>query len=68
VLLEGLGKLKESSDLIGNRTRDLPAYSIVTFYILSTRRSEFRRHGQRESLEISGLCIEVVIESSVLII
>jgi hypothetical protein len=28
--LEGLGKLKKKSNvLIGNRTRDLPAYSIV---------------------------------------
>jgi hypothetical protein len=27
--LEGLGKFKKSSDLIGNRTRYLPAYSIV---------------------------------------
>jgi hypothetical protein len=30
--------------------------------------SEFTRDGQRESSEISGGCIEVVIESSVLII
>jgi hypothetical protein len=29
VLLEGLGQLKKSSDLIGNRTRDLPACSMV---------------------------------------
>jgi hypothetical protein len=29
VRLEGLGQLKESNDLIGNRTRDLPACSIV---------------------------------------
>jgi hypothetical protein len=29
VLLEGLGQLKKSSDLIGNRTDDLPACSIV---------------------------------------
>jgi hypothetical protein len=29
VLLEGLGKLKNPNDLIGNRTRDLPACSIV---------------------------------------
>jgi hypothetical protein len=29
VWLEGLGKLKISNDLIGNRTRDLPACSIV---------------------------------------
>jgi hypothetical protein len=28
--LEGLGKLKNPSDLIGNRTRDLPACSIVS--------------------------------------
>jgi hypothetical protein len=27
--LEGLGQLKKSNDLIGNRTRDLPACSIV---------------------------------------
>jgi hypothetical protein len=27
--LEGLGKLKKSNDLIGNRNRDLPACSIV---------------------------------------
>jgi hypothetical protein len=27
--LEGLGKLKKPSDLIGILTRDLPAYSIV---------------------------------------
>jgi hypothetical protein len=26
---EGLGQLKKSSDLIGDRTRDLPASSIV---------------------------------------
>jgi hypothetical protein len=30
VRLEGLGKLKESNDIIGNRTRDLPACSIVS--------------------------------------
>jgi hypothetical protein len=29
VRLEGSGKLKKSNDLIGNRTRDLPACSIV---------------------------------------
>jgi hypothetical protein len=29
VLLEGLGKLKKSIDLIENRTRDLPSCSIV---------------------------------------
>jgi hypothetical protein len=29
VRLEGLGKLKKSNDLIGNRTGDLPACSIV---------------------------------------
>jgi hypothetical protein len=29
VRLEGLGKLKISNDFIGNRTRDLPAGSIV---------------------------------------
>jgi hypothetical protein len=29
VRLEGLDQLKHSSDLIGNRTRDLPACSIV---------------------------------------
>jgi hypothetical protein len=29
VRLEGLGQLKISNDLIGNRTRDLPACSIV---------------------------------------
>jgi hypothetical protein len=29
VRLEGLGKLKKSNDLIGNRTRDLPACSIL---------------------------------------
>jgi hypothetical protein len=29
VRLEGLGQLKKSSDLIGNRTRDFPAYSVV---------------------------------------
>jgi hypothetical protein len=27
--LEGLGQLKRSSNLVGNRTRDLPACSIV---------------------------------------
>jgi hypothetical protein len=27
--LEGLGQLEKSNDLIGNRTRDLPDYSIV---------------------------------------
>jgi hypothetical protein len=27
VRLEGLGKLEKSSDLIGNRTRNLPAYN-----------------------------------------
>jgi hypothetical protein len=27
--LKGLGQLKKSNDLIGNRTRDLPACSIV---------------------------------------
>jgi hypothetical protein len=27
--LEGLGQLKLSNDFIGNRTRDLPAFSIV---------------------------------------
>jgi hypothetical protein len=27
--LEGLGKLKKSNDLIGIRTRDLPACSVV---------------------------------------
>jgi hypothetical protein len=46
VLLEGLGQMKKSKDLIGNRTRYLPACSIVpqlttlprapkeTFYII----------------------------------
>jgi hypothetical protein len=29
MLLEGLGKLKKSNNLIENRTRDLPACSIV---------------------------------------
>jgi hypothetical protein len=29
VRLEGLGELKKYDDLIGNRTRDHPAYSIV---------------------------------------
>jgi hypothetical protein len=29
VRLEGLGKLKKSNDLIGNRSRDIPACSIV---------------------------------------
>jgi hypothetical protein len=29
VPLEGLGKLKKSNDLIGTRTRDLPACGIV---------------------------------------
>jgi hypothetical protein len=29
VQLEGLGQLKNSNDLIGNRTRELPACSIV---------------------------------------
>jgi hypothetical protein len=29
VWLEGLGKLKITNELIGNRTPDLPAYSIV---------------------------------------
>jgi hypothetical protein len=29
VRLEGLGQLKKSNDLIGNRTRNLPACSIV---------------------------------------
>jgi hypothetical protein len=29
VRLEGLGQLKNSDDLIGNRTRDLPACSVV---------------------------------------
>jgi hypothetical protein len=29
VRLEGLGQLKKSNDLIGNRTSDLPACSIV---------------------------------------
>jgi hypothetical protein len=29
VRLEKLGKIKKSSDLKGNRTRDLPVYSIV---------------------------------------
>jgi hypothetical protein len=29
MLLEGLGQLKKSDDLIRNRTRDLPACSIV---------------------------------------
>jgi hypothetical protein len=29
VRLEGLGQLKKNNDFIGNRTRDLPAYSIV---------------------------------------
>jgi hypothetical protein len=30
VRLEGLGKFKKSNDLIGTRTRDLPACSIVS--------------------------------------
>jgi hypothetical protein len=30
VQLEGLGKLKKLNDLIGTRTLDLPAYSIVS--------------------------------------
>jgi hypothetical protein len=30
VRLEGLGQLKKSNELIGIRTRDLPAYSIVS--------------------------------------
>jgi hypothetical protein len=34
--LEGLGKLKNSTDLIGNRTRDLPACSIVPQQITLT--------------------------------
>jgi hypothetical protein len=29
VRLQGLGKLKKFNDLIGNRTRDLPAYTII---------------------------------------
>jgi hypothetical protein len=29
VRMGGLGKLKKSNDLIGNRTRDLPACSVV---------------------------------------
>jgi hypothetical protein len=29
VRLEGLGKLKKKIDLVGTRSRDLPAYSIV---------------------------------------
>jgi hypothetical protein len=29
VRLEGLGHLKKSNDLIGNRTRELPTHSIV---------------------------------------
>jgi hypothetical protein len=29
VLLEGLGKLKTPNDRIGNRTRNLPAWSIA---------------------------------------
>jgi hypothetical protein len=33
VRLEGLGQLRKSSDLIGNRTRDLPAGSIVRYRV-----------------------------------
>jgi hypothetical protein len=33
VLLEGLAELKKSSDLIGNRTRDLPAFSIMPCFV-----------------------------------
>jgi hypothetical protein len=37
--LEGLGRLKKSNDLIGNRTLDLPACSIVPQFRSSSARN-----------------------------
>jgi hypothetical protein len=44
VRLEGLGKLKKSNDLIGNRTRNLPACLICLMYVCLFNATLLTRH------------------------
>jgi hypothetical protein len=62
VRLEGLGNLKKCSDLIGNRTRDLPACSIVPQpTTLPRAQSRSGRRGEEKILENSSLCRDSVL-------
>jgi hypothetical protein len=44
VWLEELGKLKKSNDLIGNRTRELPAFSIMSQLTTLPRALPIKNH------------------------
>jgi hypothetical protein len=57
VRLEGLGKLKHSNDLIGNRTRYLPAFNIVPQPIMLPR-------GPIEPIVVHNILIQSVTECS----
>jgi hypothetical protein len=54
VLLEGLGKLKKSNDLIGNRTRDFPACSIVPQPTTLAYGSDYVSRLYRHTITVTG--------------
>jgi hypothetical protein len=69
VRLEGLGKLKKSNDLIGNRIRDLPACNMVPqttallrapgvgiteYFHISEWRVQLKPKGMRNGLTLIG--------------
>jgi hypothetical protein len=56
VRLEGLGDLKKSNELIGNRTRDLPAYSTVP-ESTTLPRASIKHSRAKKILKDCGECV-----------